>query len=76
MPSYPVYDSTMISNFLDPWEADSVYLLYSICWACVVVVVVLILVTVVLIPVILAAQDMDRGHSIKVTNTVFPTSSP
>ena len=42
----------------------------------VVVVVVLILVTVVLIPVILAAQDMDRGHSIKVTNTVFPTSSP
>lgn len=59
MPSYPVYDSNMTSNFLDPWEADSVYLPYSICWAFVVVVV-LILVTVVLIPVILAAQDMER----------------
>ena len=35
----------------------------------------IILVTVVLIPVILAAQDIDWGHSVKVTNTVFPTSS-
>lgn len=72
MPSYPVYDSNMTSNFLDPWEADSV-----ICFiAFVGPLLLLFLNFVVLIPVILAAQDIDRGHSVKVTNTVFPTSSP
>ena len=33
LPSYPVHNSNMTSNFLDPWEANSVYLLYEICWA-------------------------------------------